>query len=198
MTFSENRYGLVVLISVVAILVAGRPAGAQESAPELPPPYLTVGSVDASPGASVIVPLYYTPDPHVPLRSFTVDIEFVSNNLAFQDATNGIIGEEALKIASSVKTGEPDAKGVKRSKIHLSATAVDADQGLPEGLLSYLLFNLSIEAKPFAIKLSPTVVSAQDTAKPARTISKLGAQPGLVTVLSADAMPEMTCFFFTH
>ncbi|HWP84390.1 MAG TPA: hypothetical protein VNN17_04330 [Terriglobia bacterium] len=173
---------------------------AQENAPQPapPPPYLTIGAVDASPGASVMVPLYFSPDPKTPVASFTVAIEFVSNNLTFQEAAYGVAGPESLQLASSVTTAVADDKGVKRSQLRLTAKSADPGRGLPEGLLAYFIFNLSLDAKPFVIRLTPTVLAASDTQKPARAVSALSAQAGAVTVMSADMTPTMACFFFTH
>ncbi|MBI4478519.1 MAG: hypothetical protein HY651_00690 [Acidobacteria bacterium] len=175
-------------------------SAALQEAPQTPPPYLTVGAVEGSPGASLIVPLYYAAEQQTPIRSFTLEIEFVSNNLEFQDASKGIVDQESLEIASSLTKGTPDSAGVTRSKLRLTAKLADenAKQGLGEGLLAYLMFQLSLEAKPFVIKLTPTVVAAEDTEKPARKVTKLGALPGSISVLSMDVMPEMACFFFTH
>jgi hypothetical protein len=169
----------------------------QETPPDPVPPYIAIGTVDASPGASLMVPIYYTPDSATRLRSFAVEIDFVSNNLAFQEAANGVVDSESLKLTSSVSNVPPDAKGVKRSKIRLVTTTVDAKEELPEGLLAYLMFNLSMDAKPFVIRLSPTVISAEDVAK-ASVVHKLSARAGSVAVLSSDVTPEMSCFFFTH
>lgn len=172
-------------------------APSQESTPEPTRPYVAVGTVDASPGASLMVPLYYTPDPAARLRSFTVEIDFVSNNLAFQEVANGVVDSDSLKLTSSVSTSPPDAKGVKRSKVRLGASTAGISKEIPEGLLAYLMFNLSMDAKPFVIRLSPTVISAEDTGK-AQVASKLTARAGSVAVLSSDVTPEMSCFFFTH
>ena len=199
MTSSARSFGFAVFLAVALARLGTAVAGAQDAKPSPAPPYLTVGAVEASPGASVIVPVYYTPEPKTPVRSFTAEIEFVSNNLTFQDVAQGVIDADDLKITSSVATAQPDSNGVKHSKIRLAATLADkAKQGLHEGLVAYLMFNLSVEAKPFVIKLTPTIISAEDTQKPPRKIAKFGAQPGSVAVLSLDATPEMSCFFFTH
>src|SRR5262245_25510029 len=107
----------VVLTTVV--YVSPR-ATAQEPTPA--PPYISLGQVDASPGASVIVPLYFTPNTNAPVGAFTAEIEFVSNNLRFEDASKGVVNEDALRIANSITTSEPDDKGVKRSRLRLTVS----------------------------------------------------------------------------
>jgi len=192
-----------VLLSIIILLfvhVGAWSAPVQEVSQAPPPPFVSVGQVEGSPGASLIVPVYFTPDPQTAIQSFTVDIEFVSNNLQFQDVSKGIVDPEGLEVSSSLAKGTPDSKGVTRSKLRLTVAlkAEKSNQGLAGGLLAYLMFNLSIEAKPFVIMLTPTIISAEDTRKPARKVSNLGAQPGSISVLSLDVTPEMSCFFFTH
>jgi hypothetical protein len=187
---------------MLAALCSLSPSGAAAQNPSGSPvpPYISFEEVTASPGATVMVPLYYTPGPQTSLRSFTIELQYVSNNLQFQDATGGIVDPDALRLTSSLSDGQPDDKGVKRSRLRISVSLADenAAQGLGEGLLAYLMFSLSPDAKPFVIKLNPTIISAEDTQKPARKVSNLTAQPGSVIVQSADVTPEMSCFFFTH
>jgi hypothetical protein len=175
-------------------------AQAQEASENPPRPYVSVGTVEGSPGASLIVPLYYTADPKISIRSFTIEIEYVSNNLEFQSAVKGIVDQDALEISSSVVKGTADAKGVTKSQLRLTIAlrGDNSERGLDEGLLSYLMFQLSVQAKPFVIKLTPTILSAEDSQRPARKVSNLSARPGAISVLSMDVTPETTCFFFSH
>ncbi|MBI4478697.1 MAG: hypothetical protein HY651_01630 [Acidobacteria bacterium] len=164
-------------------------------------PLVALAELSGTPGASLMVPLYFTPDLQTPLRSLTVDIEFVSNNLKFQKASRGVAAEQAnVDITTSVTDAPADDKGVTRSKLRVTAslTGQTPNEGMPDGLLAYLLFQISLEAKPFAIKLTPTIISAEDFSNPPKKIAKVGTEPGLVTVEVLDVMPEATCFFFTH
>jgi hypothetical protein len=148
-----------------------------------------------------MLPLYFTPDPKNPVRSITVDIEFVSNNLKFDHASNGTAADQVgAAITTALTEGKPDDKNVTRSKLRVTAGIADQNNktGLPDGLLAYLLFQISLDAKPFAIKLTPTVVEAVDVSTPGKKLAKVGTEPGLVVVEVLDVMPEATCFFFTH
>src|SRR3970282_198305 len=58
-------------------------------------PRVALAELSGTPGAILMVPLYFTPDLKTPLRSFVVDIEFVSNNLKFQKASRGVAAEQA-------------------------------------------------------------------------------------------------------
>jgi len=182
-------------------LLGTQSACAQEATPQTPdPPYVSIGTVDGSPGASLIVPVYYTADPKTAIRSVTLELEFVSNNLEFQDATKGVVDEDRLEVSNTLTKGSPDSKGVTRSKLRLTATLKEdkSAEGLANGLIAYLMFQLSAEAKPFVITLTPTIIAAEDTEKPSKKVTSLKAQPGSISVLSADVTPEMSCFFFTH
>jgi hypothetical protein len=162
-------------------------------------PRVSLAELNGTPGSSLMVPLYFTPDPKDPIRSITVDIEFVSNNLKFDHASKGTAADESgAEITAAVTEGKPDAKNVTRSKLRVTTTIADPNnkKGLPDGLLAYLLFEISLDAKPFSIKLTPTVVEATDVQD--KKVAKVGTEPGLVVVEVLDVMPENTCFFFTH
>ena len=148
-----------------------------------------------------MMPLYFTPDPNNPLRSVAVDIEFVSNNLKFQKASMGLAAEQAnATIEASVTEGPTDGDGRVHSTLHLQAAVPSqaAGEGLPDGLLAYLLFQISLDAKPFRIRLVPSVTSAEPMGNPQGQVASVATEEGLVIVEALDVMPEATCFFFSH
>jgi len=189
--------GLVILLAGVQPALSAAPwQASQPASGEVPRVSLT--EINGTPGASLMIPFYFTPDPNKPLRSVTVDIEYVSSNLKFQKASKGVAADQAgAEITTNLTDGTPDDKGVTRSKLSVTATLPQGNtQGLPDGLLAYLLFQISLDAKPFAIKLNTTVVSAEDLKN--QKLAKMVAEPGLVVVEVLDVMPEATCFFFSH
>ena len=116
-----------------------------------------------------MVPLYFTPDPRAPLRSITVDIDYVSNSLKFQKASRGVVTEQVgADLSTTLTDGKPDARKITRSKLRVAVAIPERDpkQGLPEGLLAYLLFQVSTDAKAFAIRLNTSVVSAETIQNP--------------------------------
>jgi hypothetical protein len=194
---------LALLLSPLAVaqMNMGGPAEqkpAVKEEPPPPPPRVAVGEITGTPGSSLMLPLYYTPDPEMPVKDISVDVEFVSNTLKFEKLSPGVAAEETgATVKGSVVEGKPDEKGISRSKLTITASlpADKAAAGLPDGLLAYLLFQVALEAKPFAIRMVTKVNSASDPqAKPV----KVNAQNGLVTLELMDMMPEATCFFFTH
>ena len=165
-------------------------------------PKISLGQITGSPGASLMIPLYYTPSSAAePLRSLVLDLNYVSNHLKFQKAAAGVIPEDiGVEIAGNVTDGESDAKGTVRSKLRVSVSLTDKNpkKGLPEGLLAYLLFQVTMDAKPFTITLTPTVNSAVDLHTPPRKVTTIRTEPGTVVVEVSDMLPETTCFFFSH
>ena len=164
-------------------------------------PRVAVGEINGIPGAGLMIPLYFTPDPKNPLRSITVDIDYVSNSLKFQKASRGVVTEQVgADVSTTLTDGKPDAKNLTRSKLRVAVAIPDKEpkKGLPEGLLAYLLFNVTTEARAFAIKLNTSVVSAETTQNPPQKVAKVNAAPGLVVIELPDMLPEATCFFFTH
>lgn len=176
------------------------PTGESKEAP-VAGPRVAVGEINGIPGAGLMVPLYFTPDPRNPLRSITVDIDYVSNSLKFQKASRGLVTEKVgADVSTTLTDGKPDAKNVTRSKLRIAVAIPDKEpkQGLPEGLLAYLLFQVTTEARAFAIKLNTSVPSAETIQNPPQKVAKVNAAPGLVVIELPDMLPEATCFFFTH
>lgn len=203
-----NRLRVVLWLAVLGALLPMprqlRAAALQSASTQVP--RVSLAEVGGTPGASLMVPLSFTPDPKNPLRSLTVDVEFVSNSLIFQKASRGLAVELVnADIQTNLTEGKPDDKGLKRAKLRVTASLLEPNpkEGLPDGLLAYLLFQVSQDAKPFKIKLTPTVVSAEDLSNPPKKVANVSAVPGLVVVEALDAVydrlaPQVACFFFTH
>ena len=164
-------------------------------------PRVSVGEITGTPGASLMLPLYYTADPNVPLRSLTIEIDYVSNNLEFNKASRGVVTEKVgADVTATLIEGTPDENGLTRSKLQIATSLAEQNpqEGIPSGLLAFLLFRINPKAKPFAIRLNTSVVLAEDLQSPPQEVTQIAATPGLVVVELADVLPEATCFFFTH
>jgi hypothetical protein len=162
-------------------------------------PRIALGETDGSPGGTVMVPVYFTPDRKTPLRSISIEIDYVSNSLKFQKTSIADAAEQAGATVSATSEGETkDDKGVARSELRLSVSLPDQQvkEGIPEGLLTFLMFDIAITAKPFAIKLTPTLVSAEDLE--GKKMADVRVGPGMVAVQGTNITPDATCFFFTH
>ena len=199
-----GRFAGVTLAAVCLAMPLSRAVAQSQGAPRV-----TLGSVTGLPGASLMMPLSFTPDPANPVRSFSVDIDYVSNSLTFEKAMRAITAELAdTQIQRSVKENLTDKKGLKRTTLRLAVSmpGANASAGLPEGLLAYLVFQINPAAKPFSIKMTPTAISATPVAASAKKVA-ITAEPGTATIEDPDAVnrsldpelaPDVTCFFFTH
>ena len=177
------------------------PAGGENREADARLPRVAVGEINGNPGSNLMVPLYFTPDPKRPLRSITVELDYVSNSLKFQNAATGTAVEQAgATVKATLTDGKPDQNNVTRSKLRIDVQIPEGQSGksIPDGLLSFLLFRVSNEAKAFAIRLNTNVVSAQTAQTPSQTVADVGTLPGMVVVEQGDLLPEATCFFFTH
>jgi hypothetical protein len=196
------------IVMIAALCLAQLPAAAQEApaggndreaAARLP--RVAVGEINGNPGSNLMVPLYFTPDPNRPLRSITVELDYVSNSLKFQSAATGTAVEQAgAAMKATLTDGTPDPNNVMRSKLRIDIEIPEGQAGksIPDGLLSFLMFRVSNEAKAFAIRLNTSVVSAQTAQTPSQTVADVGTLPGMVVVEQGDLLPEQTCFFFSH
>jgi hypothetical protein len=155
-------------------------------------PRVALSELSGTPGASLMMPLYFTPDPNNGLHSLELDISFISNNLKFQKASPGLAAEQVNAVVeASVSDAGTNEDGLARSTLHIKATTAES---LPDGLLAYLLFQISLEAKPFRIRLTPSVTATE----PVLSAQQIATEEGFVNVEALDVMPEATCFFFSH
>jgi hypothetical protein len=177
------------------------PDGGGDSGAAARLPRVAVGEIGGNPGSNLMIPLYFTPDPDRPLRSITVELDYVSNSLKFQSAANGTAVEQAgATMKATLTDGTPDQNDVTRSKLRIDIEIPEGQAGksIPDGLLSFLMFRVSDEAKAFAIRLNTSVVSAQTAQTPSQAVADVGTLPGMVVVEQGDMLPEQTCFFFSH
>ena len=174
----------------------GQTAGKNTSSPT---PRIALGETDGNPGGTAMVAVYFTPDRKNPLRSLTIEIDYVSNSLKFRKASIANAAEQVGATVSAAPEEEAkDEKGLARSKLRLSVSLPDrqAKEGIPNGLLTFLMFDVATTAKRFAIKLTPALISAEDVE--GKKVASVVVAPGVVSVQATDLMPEVACFFFTH
>ena len=164
-------------------------------------PRVELAELTGTPGASLMLPFYFTPDTNRPVKSLAVEIDYISNNLKFQKASIGLAAEQVnADIQTSVTDGQPNENGLVRSTLRVTTTvpASAGDAALPDGLLAYLLFQISLEAKPFSIRMVPKVVAAEASGSTPLEIADVASVPGIISITALDVMPEATCFFFSH
>jgi len=186
--------------AITALFLAGAgswPAAAQQGGGYNEPPAFILGTVSGDPGTTAGVPLYFKTGGGKPVRSAHLEVEFVSNSVKFAKADKGTASAvEDFDLTADSKEFPPDDKNLKHTRISLDIAVKDSDpeKALPEGLLSFLNFDVPTDAKSFSIELNPRVVTAQDAAKAA---VKVRAESGKIIIALPDE-PMPGCFFFTH
>lgn len=159
---------------------------------------VSLGTVAVQVGSTATIPLYYSLGGSNPLRSFHMEVEFVSNSVKFTKAEKGVAAEaQEFDLAVEAKELPPDDKKIVRTHLNIDLSMGDADpsKSLPEGLWAYLYVDVPANAKAFSIVLTPTVVSAQDSSKKP---VKVAGEAGKIIVSGPIGLPLPTCFFFNH
>lgn len=158
---------------------------------------LTLGSATGSPGASVVVPIYFTPAEQESVGQASLTINFVSKNLKFQKIDPGAAAELGnVELTAESKDGKND-QGLEMTTITLHAAVPSGtDKAIPSGLLSYVSFNILETAVPanISLRVNASAVRA-GSGIPASEVRAFGAQ---VEVLAEGEGGMVACFFFTH
>ncbi len=153
------------------------------------------GSAVGYPGSSVELSLYLTaPDT---VGSVESELRFSKNLLEFMSVRKSNILESAEGVNLETKV-EDDPEEKSRSVLKLSVKNSQNDsKPLPTGLLAFLTFKVSPEAKPGDWKLDhkATVRGAGAEAKP---IESAGAEAPVLSIYPKGINPLLSCFFFSH
>ena len=160
---------------------------------------ISLEEISGSPGDSLMLPLRYSAAPGVELSRLTLEITYVSNSLTFV-LLSPVVTEDQAKLTTDVEIAEPDEKGLRHATLRITATLSEknAERRLQAGLLGFLLFDISPEARPRPIDLHLSVASADDTHVPPQKVTRFAVDSGLVQVKLADMVPEISCFFYMH
>jgi len=142
---NRGTWTLVALWIAGAGMLALDPARSAAQAPAEVVPRVSLAELNGTPGSSLMLPLYFTPDPKNPVRSITVDIEFVSNNLKFDHASNGTAADQVgAAITTALTEGKPDdyPPGYKTDLMILANTDLHpkfAHLGIRESIIDGLI-----------------------------------------------------------
>ncbi len=167
-------------------------------------PRVTVGELTGVAGGSVLLPLSWTPDPKMPspLQRLTVELTFVSNLITFETALAGAPEpNDDLDVQSRLEAGAPDDQGVIRSTLRVTVAPPvgQTARALPSGLLAFLIFRISTEAKMTVVPLHVSLVSAEDVKNAPLQVAKVSVQSGKIAIETAGMeVPMGTCFFYMH
>src|SRR5262249_14885649 len=101
--YSRFAVGLLVALTQLAVSTAF----AQEEQKTTSGPQISVGEVTGSPGASLMVPVYFTPDSKAPIKKLAATVEYVSNNMEFQEVSSAVT-EQEVEVSGVFAKGTAD------------------------------------------------------------------------------------------
>lgn len=159
---------------------------------------ISLAGGSAEPGASVIVPVYFTPAEGVSVGRLKFEVKFVSVNLKFEKLDAGT-DLENVSLKSDVTLGKNE-KGVQTSTVTVLASLSSSEpskKGIAEGLLGYLNLRIEKKGRPAIITLQASAEATElGSTKPLKNVRASGTQIE-VTEPGAEP-PAVTCFFFSH
>jgi hypothetical protein len=158
---------------------------------------LTLGSTSGTPGAAVVVPIYFSPAQGIAVGELELVISYVSVNLDFSKVEPGIAAELGkVDLTTQVKDGRND-KGVDTQTLTIRAQAPSsAAKGIPSGLLAYVTMLISRQGRAAAISLEPALQATELGS--GRKLDKVQVTGATIDVLAEGDQPMVSCFFFTH
>ena len=160
---------------------------------------VTVGSTSGTPGASVVVPIYFTPADGVQVGTLKIVIKYVSANLKFSKVDMGIAAEVGgVLLSTEANDGNNDA-GIDTQTVGVSAgfpPSQKSENGIPPSLLGYLNMRIDEDGRPASITLNVTANATELGTD--KALEHLRISNGTVEVIAPGGEPAVNCFFFSH
>jgi len=158
---------------------------------------VTLASTNGSPGESVTLPIYLTPAKGLKIGGLKLEVNFVSANLKFDKIDRGMAAEMGdVELNSELKLGKNE-KGVETSSVTVRASAPkESKEGIPSGLLAYLILKINETGRPASIALHVTAEGTE--AGSANALTNLQSPDTQVDVVAPGSQPAISCFFFSH
>jgi hypothetical protein len=187
------RLMLIWCVVLSAFLISAASAPAQDSKDASG--NVILGTVAGERGTSVAIPVYYESKDNAAVRSVHLNVDFISNSIKFSKAEKGIAAEmQDYELTAQSEPLPDDDQGRSRTRIKIDVAVAESGKALPQGLWSYLNFEIPPDARPFAVSLNPNSVSATDVSeKPVMVAAEAGK-----VIVSVPAEPLAGCFFFAH
>ncbi len=183
-----------ILISAACLFAHLQPGFAQSTV-------ISLGMVSAPPDGDVIVPLLMEPESEsVQVGSITATIGYNSALVTFLRGEAGFL-LDGVHAVFDVRARE-NTTGPARSLLELDVRTEPDDgerKALRKGLILSLMFRINKDTPvDIEIPLPFESLSAGNLDDSAGSIDPLTSEDGAIEVLSADAVPYVGCFFFTH
>lgn len=157
---------------------------------------LTIGSSSALVESEVSLPLYFTAAPGLKVGSLSAEIKFPSKLLSFVKAEKSGSSEAIGAQVKAEVSSELKGAGLSTLKLTIS---VPQDQwgrkALPDGVIAYLVFQLSKEAQADTEIVLQNKASALTAEEQPKRVEPVLAYEGKITVLGE---PIISCFFYMH
>ncbi len=158
---------------------------------------LTIGSSSALVESEVSLPLYFTAAPGLKVGSVSAEIKFPGKPLSFVKAEkSGSSGAIGAQVKAEVSSEPKEEGGLSTLKLTISAPEEKATrEALPDGVIAYLVFQLSKEAEADTEIVLQNKASALTAEEQPKRVEPVLAYEGKITVLGA---PIISCFFYMH
>lgn len=186
----------------VLTVLAGQFAVAQDAPSQgssTPEANVVLGGGTGSPGSSVAVPLYVRPPEGTEIGQLKLQVTFVSVNLKYGKIEPGITAEMGNITIETDTSGGTNEKGVETTTLTITATASGSDnsaQGIPPGLLLYIMLNIDEKGRPATIALRTKLEAREQGTN--KLLPNVTTADSTVEVVAPGSEPSVTCFFFTH
>ena len=160
-----------------------------QAAKKEPAVTVNVGISTAKPGDPIDIPVTLSGSGQAPMSSIVAEISFPKNALHFVRAEAGLAGEASeADVHGVLKDGGDDS---------LIEVTIAAKRPIKFGILAYLKFRVSTEAKKGSVQLK--MRSSKAATPDGQPVQLAKGKDGEVTVFNLDeTIPQMGCFFFTH
>ena len=161
---------------------------------------VALGAVSGGPKSQVMVPVFLTPYPAgTSVGSVTASIEYPNKGITFLKAEksfllDGVNGEIQVQNDKDTKDTKDPAKSVIQLAV---STKGEPRKPLREGLILTLIFRVEPDA-PAGNTVNLSIVKSGAANLESKPIQPLVSKNGSIEILAPEAVPYVSCFFFTH
>jgi len=143
-------------------------------------------------------PLYLATEPGLTLKRIAVQVSYPKGILTFSRVEKGVLIRDDRFEAEAASVVDANDATRETLKIEVRADSADGGAVLPSGLLVYLDFAVTENAKPGLVTMQNEVVDAEASDK--RQLSKAAwlAENETLTIVGTDMVPILACFFYMH
>ncbi|MBI2816719.1 MAG: hypothetical protein HYX72_07250 [Acidobacteria bacterium] len=194
----QNSSKLSFYLAVLLALAAPSASAQEQSGEEqVKATRIALGGVSGGAKSQVMVPVFLTPYPAgTAIGSVTVTIEYPNKGITFLKAEKSFLLDGVN--ADFQVQNDKDAKDPSKSVIQLEvSTKGEPRKPLREGLILTLIFRIEPDA-PAGNTVNLSILKAGAVNLESKPIEPLVSKNGSIEILAPEAVPYVSCFFFTH